>query len=381
MATQIGLRTEESGRKATWLELFYDLVYVVVIARLVHTLAHHAESHLTIRAIIEFVVLFIPIWWAWTGHTLFANRFDPDDTPQRLLTLVQIFCLILLSSSIDGVFTGGAFYFALYYSLVRGLLVLMYWRVHRGVPQLRHVTKPFLIGFSLGVALWLMSLAFTGTIQFAFWGVALLVDFLTPLLSRKVLSEISVHKHHLPERLGLLTIILLGESVAGLVAGLGKGDWQWQALLTLASAFVLMASIWWLYFETLEALIVNAELKAAQMAIYGHASIYAGLAFVATGMLLCIRGGATAEDTAMLLGIGMISILIPLLAICAPLIPEPYNQHFIITMSVLLVINLCFLWGLQFVPTMLQCLVFSLPVIGFIFWHSQRGYLLTCRTD
>lgn len=381
MATQISLRTNESGRKATWLELFYDLIYVVVITRLVHTLAHHAESHLTAGALLEFVVLFIPVWWAWTGHTLFANRFDPDDTPQRLLTLVQIFCLILLSSSIDAAFAGGAFYFALYYSLVRGLLVLMYWRVHRNAPHLRQVTKPFLVGFSVGVALWLMSLAFTGTAQFIFWGIALLVDFLTPLVSRKILSEISVHRHHLPERLGLLTIILLGESVAGLVAGLGKGDWQWSALFTLAGAFVLMSSIWWLYFETLEALVANAELKAAQMAIYGHAAIYAGLAFIATGTVLCVRGVTPAEDTAILLGIGMISILMPLLVICTPLIPAPHNRHFILTMSVLLVINFSFLWGLQFVPTMLQCLVFSLPVVGFIIWNAQWGYLLACRTD
>jgi low temperature requirement protein LtrA len=377
----MNLRTVESGRKATWLELFYDLIYVVVIARLVHTLAHHAESHLTVGALLEFIVLFIPVWWAWTGHTLFANRFDPDDTPQRLLTLVQIFCLVLLASSIDGVFVGGAFYFAFYYALVRGLLVLMYWRVHRNAPHLRHVTKPFLVGFTVGVALWLISLAFSGVAQFALWGLALLVDFLTPLLARKILSEISVHRHHLPERLGLLTIILLGESVAGLVVGLDNEPWQWSALLTVTGAFVLMASIWWLYFETLETLIVNAELKAAQMAIYGHSAIYAGLAFVASGMILCVKGVTPVEDTAILLGIGMISILIPVLAICAPLISAPHNRHFVLTMTFLLGINFSFLWGVQFVPTNLQCFVFSLPVLGFILWQAKYGYLLTCRSD
>ncbi|WP_029912100.1 low temperature requirement protein A [Pelobacter seleniigenes] len=381
MPAQMALRTDESGRKATWLELFYDLIYVVVIARLVHSLADHAANHLTVWAVFEFIFLFIPVWWAWTGHTLFANRFDPDDTPQRLLTLAQIFFLILLAGSIEGVFSGGAFYFALYYALVRSLLVLMYWRVHSHAPHLHPVTIPFLFGFSAGVVLWLLSLAFSGALQYMLWGAALLVDFLTPPLARKILSEISVHRHHLPERLGLLTIILLGESVTGLVSGLGKGPWQWPSLMSLTGAFILMAGIWWLYFETLETLVVNAKLKAAQLAIYGHAIIYAGLAFVAAGMALCIKQETSTADTALLLSGGMIAILVPLLAVCAPLIPAPHNRSFVVTMIVLLATYLCFSWGLQFVSIEWQCLVAAVPVCVFIGWHAQRGYLLTCKID
>jgi len=74
------LKTGAFARHATWLELFYDLIYVVVIARLAHLITHAHDNHLSLEAYLLFVALFICVWWAWTGHTMFQNRFDNDDT-------------------------------------------------------------------------------------------------------------------------------------------------------------------------------------------------------------------------------------------------------------------------------------------------------------
>ena len=77
------------------------------------------------------------------------------------------------------------------------------------------------------------------------------IEILTLLVSRKVLNAIPVKSHHLPERYGLLTIILLGESVIIIASNL-SGEQLNVAMITAAVAgFVLIASLWWLYFPVM----------------------------------------------------------------------------------------------------------------------------------
>lgn len=115
-------------RKATWLELFYDLVFVVAIAKALHSLGHLHDGHITIAAYVKFVLIMVPLWWAWTGYTLFTNRYNVDDTLQRLMTLAQIACAASLTVFIDPDFEPNYRGFLLSYAAFRGLLVLMYWR-------------------------------------------------------------------------------------------------------------------------------------------------------------------------------------------------------------------------------------------------------------
>jgi low temperature requirement protein LtrA len=86
------LRTVEDvdeERHSTWLELFFDLVFVVAVAELGHNLSDDP----TARGFGEFVALFVPVWWAWAGFTFYANRFDTDDLTYRLLCLLGMFAV------------------------------------------------------------------------------------------------------------------------------------------------------------------------------------------------------------------------------------------------------------------------------------------------
>ncbi|MEI1375203.1 MAG: low temperature requirement protein A [Nostoc sp.] len=82
---RIGEDTEEE-RRATWLELFYDLVFVVAVSQL----AHNLNEDISLSGLFGFVVLFIPVWWSWIGTTFYANRFDSDDVGHRLLIGIQM---------------------------------------------------------------------------------------------------------------------------------------------------------------------------------------------------------------------------------------------------------------------------------------------------
>jgi low temperature requirement protein LtrA len=86
------LRTlEDAGddRRATWLELFFDLVFVVAVAQLSNALS----ADRTLHGFVVFCGLFVPIWWAWVGFTFYADRFDTDDLVHPALMLSGTFAL------------------------------------------------------------------------------------------------------------------------------------------------------------------------------------------------------------------------------------------------------------------------------------------------
>ena len=73
-------RKEEKERHASWLELFHDLVFVAVVSQLSENLGHNISW----TGLLSFVVLFIPVWFAWVGATFFATRFGTDDLAHRV---------------------------------------------------------------------------------------------------------------------------------------------------------------------------------------------------------------------------------------------------------------------------------------------------------
>ena len=90
----------EEERKVSWLELFYDLVFVATIIQLGNMLSHDVSW----LGFLKFVALFIPIWWSWTGITFYMNRFIVDDVWHRLLVFIQIFGIATLGLSIQDAF-------------------------------------------------------------------------------------------------------------------------------------------------------------------------------------------------------------------------------------------------------------------------------------
>lgn len=90
-----------NDRHATWLELFFDLIFVVALGKVTHLLAYTHQQQLEAGAFPRFFILFIPFWWIWVLHTSFSNRFDSDNRFHRILTLLLMFVLIILSTTLD----------------------------------------------------------------------------------------------------------------------------------------------------------------------------------------------------------------------------------------------------------------------------------------
>ena len=112
----------DGPRRATWLELFFDLVFVLAIAELAHLL-HDDPSP---GGFLRFAFLFVPVWWAWSGFTYYADLFDVDGPAYRVAMLAAMLASIALALNVRDAFAGGSADFAATYLGLRALLVGLY---------------------------------------------------------------------------------------------------------------------------------------------------------------------------------------------------------------------------------------------------------------
>lgn len=168
------------------------------------------------------------------------------------MTFAQMACAISLAVFIDPNFDEHYHGFLFSYAAIRGLLVLMYWRSTATAKTNADVARYLANGFTAGVLVSLSSLLFDGVLKYVMLYAGIGVDILVTVIGRDRLKRAPVQGHHMPERFGLLTIILLGESVASLVSSLDGVGVSSPAVLAVFAGFVWTGAIWWIYFENLE---------------------------------------------------------------------------------------------------------------------------------
>jgi low temperature requirement protein LtrA len=295
--------------------LFYDLVYVVTIVQLGNKLSENVSA----EGFIAFVLLFVPVWWIWMGTTFYANRFDADDLPHRLLVFVQIFVVSLLAISVYDGLGASSQAFALSYAAARGVLVVMYLRAAQHAPLARTLARRYATGFAVAALIWLVSAFVPPPLRFALWVVGLAVDFYTPLSprSRQLQRELPPSPHHLPERLGLFTIIVFGESFLKVIGGFaGAEHYELGALLVALVGLILVGTLWWLYFENVAERGVNWA-RGAQIWLYTHLPLQIGLTALAVGVykLANTHAGEPLADKYRLLITGAVALTLVSLAV------------------------------------------------------------------
>jgi low temperature requirement protein LtrA len=300
LVAPLRLRSRAAGshdRKVTWLELFFDLVFVAAVAQVAAPL----HEHYSLAGVVRFTPLFALIWWAWTGHTIFATRFDPDDALQRVLTLVQMFAVAVMAANakdaLDSTESAG---FAAAYAAVRFVLVAQYFRA-RHVPEARGLATRYLAGHGVAALLWLTSALVPTPMRFWIWGAAFALDLGTPWLAVPHTVKAPPDAAHLPERFGLFTLILLGESVVAVMRGMESQD-GWppgaavSAFLGMGIAFV----IWWWYFDGADGASeqpVRTPREALRFHIwtYAHFPLALGIVVAGVGVQLIVTAAARAE--------------------------------------------------------------------------------------
>jgi low temperature requirement protein LtrA len=299
------LDADQDERHATWLELFFDLVFVISIAEVVHTL----EDYRTLADFAGTAGMFVAVWWAWVGYTVYADRFDTDDLLHRVLVLAGMLAVIAMALSVHDALHGGSARFALAFVAVRGVVLLLNARARRHAAEARPLLNLYLTAFSIGASLWLVSVLVPEPARYLLWGVALVIELSAPWVGRHQIARAPIHASHLVERFGLFTLIVLGESVISVAQGVAKGaqgDWTAAMATSAVAGFLVVASLWWLYFDRLDDGTIRSVLRGL-IWNYAHLPLLAGLVSVALGIEYAVREAATGQlerTTALALGAG-----------------------------------------------------------------------------
>ena len=162
--------------------------------------------------------------------------------------------------------------------------------------------------FACGALAWLLSLALPSPWRYVVWGVVLAVELTAPIYGWRLVPGTPIDPTHLPERFGLLTIIVLGESILAVVLGVSGTSWETASAFAAAGGFVLAAALWWTYFDFLDSSMVRRSKAAGLLFMYAHLPLTLGIASLGAGVKLAVLeagGDQTMPDTGWLLGLGV----------------------------------------------------------------------------
>jgi low temperature requirement protein LtrA len=145
--------------------------------------------------------------------------------------------------------------FAIAVAAFRLLVVLSYARARAALPAAVPLANRLMGQTLVSAGIWVASAFVEGDVRLALWAVAILVEMAVAFIPQwqRVVASVPLHLEHLPERFGLFTIIVLGETVLAVVIGVAEADWAASAAVFAAIGLTISFSIWWIYFETVTA--------------------------------------------------------------------------------------------------------------------------------
>jgi low temperature requirement protein LtrA len=276
----VDLRYFDPHRGATWLELFFDLIFVVAVHGASEILSEAHEGHIGTQQFLHFALVFLPLWWIWAGHTIYANRFDTDSRQHRLSTLLIMFLLIVISAQTSA---GAEEHYALTvacYCGARLIISVMYFVSRRKHHDIGGFASTVGTVFAVGAAISLFSVLLEPPWSYLVFYAGIVFDMVALVLLSPKLHVVPAHGAHLVERVGCLTIIMLGESVFSISGALADIAWNRSNVIAAISGFVMVSAIWWIYYDSFH-LLEQRKLATGNSILYSHFFLFIGLAILA----------------------------------------------------------------------------------------------------
>jgi len=321
------------GQRVTWLELFYDLVFVVVIAELSHTLS----EGINLVSLGTFSFLFVPIWWVWIGVTFYNERFKSNEVSYRLFLFLQMIPVAAMAVFADDALGEGSTGFALAYVSARVMYIILVLRGGWYEKTFRPVSIRSAIGSGISVSLFLASVFVPPPLKFALWAIGLLVELLNPWLALKHIATLPrVSSSWLPERFGLFTIIVLGEAIVGVISGVARNQEATDVGLTAVVGLALVFGIWWVYFDFVASRPPKPGVWPTIFWVYLHMPMVIAIAATGAALLAVVgsQGGPLHADVRWLISCAVAVSLVTIGLIELLLQREPdYPPHSLISPS------------------------------------------------
>jgi low temperature requirement protein LtrA len=292
------VRSRGQEQRATYFELFFDLVYVFAITQL----SHHLLAELTWAGAAEAAFLLCAVYWAWNYTTWMTNWFDPEVSLVRLVLVLVMLASLLMAVSIPEAFGDHGLLFAASYCALQvgrnGFVVGVTppGPFHRNFQQI-------LTWSILSVPLWIGGALLHGNARWALWLAAFGLDLAAPLArfwlpgfgGGTPMIEWAIDAGHFAERFQLFVIIVLGESIVLAGATATEVGLEASVVVALGFAFLSSVALWWLYFGQVATDAVR-RMAAAEVPgqvgrdayTYLHLPIVAGILLAAVGDELVI---------------------------------------------------------------------------------------------
>ncbi len=290
---------DQAEQQVTYLELFFDLVFVFAITQLSQVLL----NDLTWRGVAGTFFLLVAMWLAWVYTTWWTNSVDPDVVPVRLVMLVMMLAGMMMALAIPEAWGDRALLFAVSYvglHLIRNTFSVLAARRSGG----DHISLLRLLSWSVVTgALWIAGAIAGNGALVVIWVLALALELVspyvgywTPGLGAQRMGDRQIEYHHFTERFHLFIIIVLGESIV--ITGVTAAALELDAarLASVVVAFALTAVLWWLYFnavaarssEGLGAASGDRQRLARDAYSYTHILLVFGIMLIAIGNELLI---------------------------------------------------------------------------------------------
>ncbi|MEE8599719.1 low temperature requirement protein A [Euzebya tangerina] len=237
-------RVDHAG-EASWLELYFDLIYVAALIQLGNGLSDDVSW----GGLLAFVGMFVLLWWTWVGTTSFMNRFAVDDGVHRALVFAQMFTVGNLALVAVAPLENRSSWLVIAYVVARLPLLAMYARVARQIPSSAGLSRLYIRVFSSSLVIWLLSLTVPEPWRYVVWGAALAVELTAPAVALKKTDPPPTHPEHFRERYALFTIIVLGESFVKVLTELSETGVSVTSQVLGAMGMVLSVALWWTYFD------------------------------------------------------------------------------------------------------------------------------------
>ncbi len=284
---------DEAHRVASPLELFFDLCFVVAVAQAGMQLVHAVAAGHAGEGILNYAMIFFAIWWAWMNFTWFASAYDNDDALYRLVTLVQIAGVLVLAAGVSEAFEKHDYMLVwLGYAIMRFAMIAQWLRAARST---RGAERTMALRYAGGVLLcqvgWLGLLVLPESGRPWVYLVMVIAEVCVPVYAEKDFNT-SWHPHHISERYGLFTIIVLGETIAAATIAVKSAVDEHEAvgeLIPIAvGGLLIVFSAWWIYFVVP----IHGHLRSSKHAFlwgYGHYLIFASAAAIGAGLEVAVE--------------------------------------------------------------------------------------------
>jgi len=243
----------KNENKVSFVELFFDLVFVFSISQLAHALT----EHFTLLGVVEVTLQVFAVWWVWVYTAWVTNWLDPDRMPVRVMLFGLMLAGLVLSASIPEAFGEKGLLFAGAYVFMQvGRSAFMLYALRRANPAYYRNFLRITCWLVVSGVIWIAGGLSEGETRLVLWLVALVIEyagpaagFAVPGLGKSTTADWDVSGAHLAERCALFIIICLGEAVLEAGETFAELPLSPVVIVVFLSVFVGTVAMWWIYFQ------------------------------------------------------------------------------------------------------------------------------------